>query len=91
MWFFTGRKTAQQRLGVEAIGDVMIKCRLRWDGHVERNADADYLGACTRLVVKGKSLVARPKKTWQNTVSADMRLLKIDPGTHSGKHVRATR
>ena len=38
---------------------------------MERNDDADYLEACSRLVVEGKAPVGRPRKTWQNTVSAD--------------------
>ena len=37
--------------------------------------------ACTRLVVELKATVGRPRKTWQNTLSADMRVLKVDPGT----------
>ena len=41
------------RLGVEAIGDVVRRCRLRWHGHVERKNDASYVKACTRLVVEG--------------------------------------
>ena len=45
---------------------------------MERKADADYLKACTRLVVEGKVLVGRPRKTWQNTLSVDTRLLKVD-------------
>ena len=31
----------RKHLGVEAIRDVMRRCRLRWYGHVERNDDAD--------------------------------------------------
>ena len=34
---------------------------------------------CTILVVEGTSPVGKPRKTWQNTVSADMCLLKGDP------------
>ena len=35
---------------------------------VEQKDDADYVKACTRLVVKGKAPVGRPMKTWQNTM-----------------------
>ena len=55
--------------------------RLRWHSHVERKDDADYVKACSRLVVEGKAPVGRSMKTWQNTLSADMCLLKVDPGT----------
>ena len=48
---------------VEAIGDVMRRGRLRLHGHVERNYDADYVKACTRLEVEGKAPVGRLRKT----------------------------
>ena len=46
---------------------------------MERKDVADYVKACTRLVVEGKAPVGRPRKTWENTASADRRLLKVDP------------
>ena len=52
----------------------------RQPGHVERKNDADYVKACTtRLIVVGKAPVGRPRKTWKNTLSADICLLKVDP------------
>ena len=48
------------RLDVDAIGDAMRLGRLRWHGHVERKDDADYVKACTRLVVEGMAPVGRP-------------------------------
>ena len=38
-----------------------------------------HVKACTRLVVEGTVSVGRPRRTWQNTLSVDMRLLKSDP------------
>ena len=32
---------------------------------MERKDDADYVKACTRLVVEGKASLGRPRKTWQ--------------------------
>ena len=52
---------------------------IRWRRHVERKDDAVYVKACTRLVVEGTASVGRLRKTWQNTMSIDMRLLKVDP------------
>ena len=49
--------------GGEVTGDVMRRCRLRWHRHVERKDDAAYVKACTRLVMKGKALVGRLRKT----------------------------
>ena len=46
-------------------GGVMRRGRLRWNGHVERKDDADYLKACAGLVVEGKAPVGRLRKTWQ--------------------------
>ena len=59
----------------------MRRDRLRWHGHVERKDEADNVKACTRLVVEGKASVDRPRKTWQNTLSADMCLMKVNPRT----------
>ena len=39
-------------VGVEAIGDVIEKRRLRWYGHVHRKGDADWLKGCTMMVVE---------------------------------------
>ena len=52
--------------------------RLRWQGRVERKDDGDYVKACTRLVVEWMVPVGRPRNTWQNNLSADTCLLKVD-------------
>ena len=86
VWCFPERKTDQhyRSLGVEAIGDVMRRGRLRWPGHVERKDNGDYAKACTRLVVEGKA--------WQNALSADMRLMKVDsPGRPRPKEMEGHR
>ena len=43
----------------------------------------DYVMTCTRLVVEGTAHGGRPRKTWQNTRSGNMLLLKVDPGTYT--------
>lgn len=68
----------RRRVGVEAIGDVIRRSRLRWYGHVERKDDEDWVKGCTKLVVEGTAPVGRPRKTWQNSVSADLNLMGID-------------
>ena len=72
VWCFPEIKTAstvpRRRLGVEAIGDVMRRSRLKWHGHVERKGDADCVKACVRLLAP----VSWPRKTSQNTLSADI-------------------
>ena len=57
---------------------VMRRYSLRWHRHVERKGDADCVMACTGLEVEGKAAVGRPRKTWQNSMSSDVRLLKVD-------------
>ena len=46
---------------------------------MEIKDEADFVKACTKLVLDGTALVARLRKTWQNTLSANMRLLNVDP------------
>ena len=50
--------------------------RLRLPGHVERKANGDYVKSCTTLVMEVTAPVRRPR---QNTLFADMRLLKVAP------------
>ena len=73
------RTELRRHIRVEAIGDVMRRGRLRWHGHVGRKGDACCVKACVRLVLETTIPIGRPKKTWQNSLSADMRLLKVDP------------
>ena len=63
------------QVGVEAIGDVVRRRRLRWYGYVQREGDADWVKGCTVMVVEGTVPAGRPKTTWQNCVSEDLRLL----------------
>ena len=59
-------------------------------GQVERKGDDDYVKTCTGLVLEGKAPVGRPRKTSQNTLSADMFLLKVGPrDVHDGKKLKA--
>ena len=59
-------------------------------GHVERKDDADYVKACTRLELEGKAPDGTPRKTLQNSLSADMCLLKVGPwDVHDGKKLKA--
>ena len=46
---------------------------------MERKNDADCVKARVRLVVERMAPVGRPRKTWQDTLSADMCPLKVDP------------
>src|SRR5260221_9939898 len=63
----------RERMGVEAIGVVVKRNRLRWFGHVERKDDCDWVKGCTVLEVEGPKPGGRPKKTWMEGVKRDMR------------------
>jgi hypothetical protein len=55
-------------VGVEPVGEVCRRNRLRWFGHVEINGDDDWVKKCTMLEVMGKRPRGRPRKTWMKTL-----------------------
>src|SRR6266536_3105193 len=63
----------RERMGVEAIGVVVKRNRLRWFGHVEMKDDCDWVKGCSVLEVEGPKPRGRPKKTWVEGVKRDMR------------------
>ena len=64
----------RRAVGVEAIGNVIRRRRLRWYCHVQRKGDTDWVKGCTVMVVEGIAPAGRPKKT---CVSEDLRLLGL--------------
>ena len=68
----------RRRVGVEGIGTLLRRHRLRWFGHVERKEDTNWVKRCTNLTVGGPTPIGRPRKTWQSSVSDDMRLLGVN-------------
>ena len=75
------RKTSaelRQRMGVEAIGEVVRRGRLRWYGHVIRKEENDWVKKVLSYNLEGTRPSGRPKKTWQMTVLEDMKALGID-------------
>ena len=69
--------TLRRRTGIEPVGVVMMRSRLRWFGHVERKEGTDWVKKCREVVVEGRAPVGRPRKTWQETVNEDMRQLGL--------------
>src|SRR5260221_14462065 len=63
----------RERMGVEAIGAVMKRNRLRWFGHVERKDDCEWVKGCTVLEVEGPKPRGRPKKMWMEVVKRGMK------------------
>ena len=51
--------------------------RLRWYGHVERSED--WIKRCTQIDVSGCQGRGRPRKSWKESVTDDLRLWNIAP------------
>ena len=71
-------KELQENLQIENITEVVRRARLRWFGHVERKNDEDWVKRTTLLEIEGSRPAGRPKKTWHETVKADLRRLRLD-------------
>ena len=65
-------------VGVEPITTFIKSSRLRWYGHVMRKGDEDWVKKCMEHRVEGRRPVGRPRKTWLESVEADMAELEID-------------
>ena len=51
---------------------------LGWYGHVMRKGDDDWVNKCMEFGVEGRRPVGRPRRTWLESVEADMAELEID-------------
>lgn len=60
-------------MGIEQLGSVIRRGRLRWFGHVERRDEEDWLKKCMKMDVGGVRPVGRPRKTWEEVVKEDMK------------------
>ena len=67
-------KELRRLVGVEPI----TSGRLRWYGHVMRKGDEDWVKKCMEYRVEGRIPVGRPRRTWLESVEADMTELNID-------------
>ena len=65
-------------VGVEPVTTFIRNGRLKWYGHVMRKGDEDWVKKCMEYRVEGRRPVGRPRKTWSESVEADMAKLKID-------------
>ena len=65
-------------VGVEPITTFIIGGRLRWYGHVMRKGDEDWMKTCMEYRVEGRTPVGKLRKTWLESVEADMLELEID-------------
>ena len=76
-----GRATQEEvriLTGLEVVGDVMVRRRLRWYGHVLRKNDRDWVKRVWRdWEVPGPRHRGRPRKTWEAAVVEDCTKLRL--------------
>ena len=65
-------------VGVDPITTVIRSGRLSWYGHVMRKRGEDWVKKCMEFRVEGRRPVGRPRRTWLESVEADMAELEID-------------
>ena len=73
--FMKDRRTNEELrrlVGVEPITTVIRSGRLRWYGHVTRKNGEDWVKKCMEFSVEGRRSVRRPRRTWLESVVADM-------------------
>ena len=63
----------RERLGIEKIGNVMRRSRLRWMGHVLRKKEDDWVRKSMKMEVEGSRGRGRPRMTWEKVVERDMK------------------
>ena len=94
VWRFHKRQKASAELrklvvGVEPITTVIRSGRLRWYGHVMRKNEENWVSKCMEFRVEGSIPTGRPRRTWLESVEADMAELVIDrEDVHDGKQWR---
>src|SRR6266581_8951505 len=62
------------RLGLEEVGAVLRRGRLRWFGHLVHKNASDWVSACRSIAVVGSRLWRRGKKSWSECVKSDMKI-----------------
>ena len=65
-------------IGIEHITTFIRGGRLRWYGHLMREGDEDWVKKWMEYRLEGRRPVGRPRKTWLESVEADLAELEID-------------
>ena len=63
----------RHHLGIEDVGDIVKRGRLRWFGHVEHKDQEDLVSKCRYLEVDGARGRGQGTKTWSECVGSDMK------------------
>ena len=59
-------------VGVEPITTVIRSGRLRWYGYVVRKSNEDWVNKCMELELKAEDRLEDPRRTWLESVEAEM-------------------
>ena len=65
-------------VGVQPITTVIRSGKPRWYGQVMRKSDEAWLKKCMEYIFEGIRPVGRPRRTWLESVEADMAEREID-------------
>ena len=68
----------RDRLGILDITGVLYKNKLRWFGPVMRMDAGNPASARRHVVVQDKREQGRPRKTWSQLISNDLRRMKLN-------------
>ena len=74
-------------VGVEPITTVIRSGRLRWYGHVMKKSDDGWVKKCMEFKVGGRRPVGRPRRSWLESVEADMAEFEIDRDVHDRRNI----
>src|SRR5579872_4627599 len=77
---FEGQKSTdelRQRLGIEDVGVIVRRGRLRWFGHVKRKDKEDWVSKCWYLEVDGARGRGRGKKIWSECLGSDLKVFGL--------------
>ena len=81
------RRTSEEwrkLVGVEPITTVIRSGRLSWYGHVMRKSDEDWAKKCMEYRVEGRRLEGRPRRTWLESVEAELEIDREDGSSTKG-------
>jgi len=72
----------RKSLGIDSIGSLITRARLRWFDHMHRKTEDDWVKRITRLEVDGRRPPGRPQITWYQLVTVDLRRLQLRTSAH---------
>ena len=78
----------RDELGVTPISGKICENRLRWFGHVQRKTLAAHVRRVESIIVEGKRSRGRPRRTWDEQIKVDLRMLNLSESLIRDRVVR---